>query len=84
MWPATGWFSRRRTASSAKVLRDTSGRYPRFGYRRIAVMSGHSEDRVWRLWHRLKMSLPRRRPRRRRRLGHSPAQRHALQCGLML
>ena len=31
-----------------QVLRETSGRYPRFGYRRVAVMSGHSEDRVWR------------------------------------
>jgi transposase InsO family protein len=49
-----------------QTLRETSGRYPRFGYRRIAVMCGHSEARVWRLWHGLKMSLPRRRPRRRR------------------
>jgi transposase InsO family protein len=49
-----------------QVLRETSGRYPRFGYRRVAVMSGHSEGRVWRLWHALKMGLPKRRPRRRR------------------
>jgi len=50
----------------AQVLRESSGRYPRFGYRRIAVMCGQSVDRVWRLWHALKMALPRRRPRRRR------------------
>lgn len=29
-------------------------------------MSGHSEGRVWRLWHALKMGLPKRRARRRR------------------
>lgn len=49
-----------------EVLRETSARYPRFGYRRVAVMSGQSEDRVWRLWHALKLGLPKRRPRRRR------------------
>lgn len=48
------------------VLRETSTRYPRFGYRRVAIMCGHSEARVWRLWHALKMGLPKRRPRRRR------------------
>lgn len=50
----------------AEVLRETSGRYPRFGYRRVAVMSGQSEHRVWRLWHSLQMGLPKKRPRRRR------------------
>ena len=49
-----------------QVLRETSARYPRFGYRRVAVMSGESVHRVWRLWHDLKLALPRRRPRRRR------------------
>lgn len=49
-----------------QVMRETSGRYPRFGYRRIAVMSNQSVHRVWRLWHELKLGLPRRRPRRRR------------------
>lgn len=49
-----------------QVLRETAGRYPRFGYRRIAIMSGQSLYRVWRLWHQLKLALPRRRPRRRR------------------
>ena len=49
-----------------QTLRETAGRYPRFGYRRIAVMSDESVHRVWRLWHVLKLALPRRRPRRRR------------------
>jgi hypothetical protein len=47
-------------------LIEASGRYPRFGYRRIAVMTKQSEGRVWRLWSELKLNLPRRRPRRRR------------------
>jgi putative transposase len=49
-----------------QTLREVSGRYPRFGYRRVAVMSGESVHRVWRLWHAMKMALPKRRPRRRR------------------
>lgn len=49
-----------------QTLRETAGRYPRFGYRRIAVMSDESVHRVWRLWHELKLALPKRRPRRRR------------------
>jgi len=48
------------------VLIDASGRYPRFGYRRIAVMTDTSESRVWRLWSRLGLNLPKRRPRKRR------------------
>ncbi|SEL13945.1 hypothetical protein SAMN05216387_105188 [Nitrosovibrio tenuis] len=42
-----------------------SGRYPRFGYRRIAVMTGQSSGRVWRLWNRLGLNLPKHRPRKR-------------------
>lgn len=34
-------------------LIEASGRYPRFGYRRIAVMTGKSMGSVWRLWSRL-------------------------------
>lgn len=49
-----------------EVLRELSGRYPRFGYRRIAVMAGQSVHRVWRMWHGLNMGLPKRRARRRR------------------
>ena len=50
----------------AAQLIEASGRYPRFGYRRIAVMTGQSIGRVWRLWSRLGLNLPRRRPRKRR------------------
>jgi hypothetical protein len=45
---------------------EASSRYPRFGYRRIAVMTDQSMGRVWRLWSKLRLSLPRRRPRKRR------------------
>jgi hypothetical protein len=31
-------------------LIEASSRYPRFGYRRIAVMTNQSIGRVWRLW----------------------------------
>lgn len=47
-------------------LVEASGRYPRFGYRRIAVMTCQSAGRVWRLWNRLGLNLPKRRPRKRR------------------
>ena len=45
---------------------ETSGRYRRFGYRRIAVMTGQSMGRVWRLWRSLGLNLPKRRSRKRR------------------
>jgi transposase InsO family protein len=47
-------------------LIEASGRYPRFGYRRIAVMTDQSVGRVWRLWSSLGLNLPKRRPRKRR------------------
>lgn len=47
-------------------LIEASGRYPRFGYRRIAVMTKHSAGQVWRLWRELGLNLPKRRPRKRR------------------
>jgi putative transposase len=47
-------------------LMETAQDFPRFGYRRSAVWVGASEDRVRRLWARLGLNLPRRRPRRRR------------------
>jgi hypothetical protein len=50
----------------AVQLMEASGRYPRFGCRRIAIMTGQSSGRVWRLWNRLGLSLPKRRPRKRR------------------
>lgn len=50
---------------TAQVV-EASSHYPRFGYRRIAVMTGQSTGRVWRLWNQLRLSLPRRRPKKRR------------------
>ena len=47
-------------------LLEVSGRYPRFGYRRVAVMASENEGRVWRLWKVMGLSLPKRRPRKRR------------------
>lgn len=47
-------------------LMEASARYPRFGYRRIAVMTDNSTSRVWRLWRKLGLNLPKRRPRKRR------------------
>jgi transposase InsO family protein len=47
-------------------LMATRQEFPRFGYRRSAVWIGESERRVKRLWRRLGLNLPRRRPRRRR------------------
>jgi putative transposase len=43
-----------------------SSRYPRFGYQRIAVMTDTKVSRVWRLWSRLGLNLPKGRPRKRR------------------
>lgn len=47
-------------------LLELSHRYPRFGYRRIAVMAGRSAGQVFRLWQKWQLALPKRRPRRRR------------------
>ena len=53
-------------------LKDLAQKYPRFGYRRIAVMlrwqSGQAVNskRVYRVWHAQALCLPKRRPRRRR------------------
>jgi putative transposase len=55
-------------AESVKAL---SEKYPRFGYRRITVMLSRQRKekvnpkRVYRLWKRLNLQLPRKRPRRR-------------------
>jgi putative transposase len=47
-------------------LMEAAARYPRFGYRRIAVMTGQRIGRVWRLWRSLGLNLPKHRPRKRR------------------
>ena len=50
----------------AERLLNGSQQYPRFGYRRTAAWLDESLCRVRRLWKRLGLNLPRRRPRRRR------------------
>ena len=52
--------------SLAERLVELSTQHPRFGYRRIAVMADSAPGRVFRLWRRLHLALPRKRPRRRR------------------
>lgn len=47
-------------------LVNTSQRFPRFGYRRLAAWLDLGETRTRRLWRKLGLQLPRRRPRRRR------------------
>ena len=47
-------------------LMATSQQFPRFGYRRSAAWLGEGEHRVKRMWARMGLNLPRRRPRRRR------------------
>ena len=56
-------------------VRDCALSYPRFGYRRIAVMLGNPEKpvnakRVYRIWRDEQLALPKR--RKRRRLGKRP------------
>lgn len=51
-------------------MRELSGRYPRYGYRRIRVFLAReglqmSVDRAHRLWRRAGLQVPRKRPRRR-------------------
>lgn len=56
----------------AEAVKAMSERYPRFGYRRIAVMLGWERNetvnpkRVYRFWKELGLALPKRRPRRKR------------------
>jgi len=52
-------------ALSAQLM-GASSRCPRFGYCRIAVMTDTKVSRVWRIWSKLELNLPKRRPRKRR------------------
>lgn len=52
--------------SMSQRLVETSQRFPRFGYRRTAAWLAVGQRRVRRLWRRLGLQLPKRRPRRRR------------------
>ncbi len=40
--------------------------YPRLGYRRVAACLNEGDKKIWRLWSQMGLSLPKRRPRRRR------------------
>jgi len=53
-----------------EAMKNLSGQYPRYGYRRIRIFlrrAGHElgVHRAWRLWQLAGLQLPRRRPRRR-------------------
>lgn len=52
------------------AMRDLSGQYPRYGYRRIHIFLGRlghemSPDRAYRIWSQTGLQVPRRRPRKR-------------------
>jgi transposase InsO family protein len=53
-------------------MRAVTQRYPRFGYRRVAVLTHTSFQRAWRLWKRHAFQLQPARPRRRRLPGRDP------------
>lgn len=71
----TGWSRRvldyplRQPAQDEQLLermRAVARQYPRFGYRRVAVLVGTSPRRVWRLWRAHEFRLGNQRSRRRR------------------
>lgn len=52
------------------AMRDLSGQYPRYGYRRIHIFLGRqghqmSPDRAYRIWRQAGLQVPRKRPRKR-------------------
>lgn len=59
-------------ATLMEAVKAMSAKYPRFGYRRIAIMLGWecgktvNPKRIYRIWKRLNLQLPRKRPRRKR------------------
>jgi transposase InsO family protein len=62
-------YARKQPGTDAKLSgrsRDLSQQFPRFGYRRIATWLHVGDKRLWRLWSRMGLALPRRRPCRRR------------------
>lgn len=75
----------KKDAPALVAMRRLARLYPRFGYRRIAILlrrEGHtmSFDRAWRLWRLAKLQVPKKRRRRRpstaRPRPTSPQQRH--------
>ena len=69
---ALGYESRfaLRDAAAREVMRELSTQFPRFGYRRIAVLLGRrghamNAKRAYRLWRQLRLQVPKKRPRRR-------------------
>ena len=61
-----------------EAIKRMSEKYPRFGYRRIAVMLGWelgesiNPKRVYRLWQQMNLQIPKKRPRRKRPGTHHP------------
>jgi putative transposase len=67
-----GYESRlqKRDAPAVQAMRELSGQYPRYGYRKIRIFlarQGHvmSAERTHRLWRQVGLQVPKRRPRRR-------------------
>jgi putative transposase len=76
-----GWSRRRlhyrlrqpgRDRARVEQMRTLARRYPRFGYRRVAVLAGISSKRAWRLWQLHDFRLGIQRSRRRRRVASDP------------
>lgn len=47
-------------------MHQTSRKFPRFGYRRIAAIMGENHKRIYRLWRQENLQLPKKRPKRRK------------------
>ncbi len=66
-WPES--YELRQSARDSELagrIQDVSQQFPRFGYRRVAAWLDVSDKRIWRMWSRMGLALPKRRPRRRR------------------
>jgi putative transposase len=74
---AIGWYPLLRPAQAAKWLeqmRQATRANPRYGYRRIAVVSGLGFGRCWRLWRKHNFQLAAQRARKRNKHDHPVAQ----------
>lgn len=73
---AVGRYVLRRPAQDAewlKAMRKATKANPRYGYRRIAVVSGLGFGRSWRLWKQYDFQLAPQRARKRRKKGNPPS-----------
>jgi transposase InsO family protein len=63
-------------AAHLAKIHQASQKHPRYGYRRIAVVSGLGFGQTWRLWQRHGFRLAPQRPRKRRKNGSEPNRPH--------